>query len=81
MFRNRLYNFNKQTSICERTVYSVMYDKCIRNSLNEVSRNHNEFEKILINDPNYLYEGGCEDYEDPADYTVPRSVPKGVRIA
>lgn len=59
----------------------MLNNKCIRNSLNEVSRNHNEFENILINDTNYLYEGAFEDYEDPADYVRPRSVPKGVRIA
>jgi hypothetical protein len=36
-------------------------------------------ENFSIDDPNFLYEGRCEEYEDPADYIRNRVI-KAVRI-
>ena len=51
------------------------------NSTNYIRKQYvtvSKFPQFFIADPNYLYNGGFEDYEDPADYV--RNVPKARRL-
>lgn len=57
----------------------MLSNNSIRNIFNEDSRKCDEIENNLINDPNYLYNGGHEDYEDPADYIARPSI-RAVRL-